>query len=428
MVWLCVGIVIIAYIFIIWERFDRAISALLGAFIIMMLGLVPYEEALAYVELDVLFLLIGMMVVVYILSETGVFEWIAISIAQKSKGVGWKILLGLLGATAVLSAFLDNVTTIILIVPITFLICEVLAFPIVPFIILEVMFANIGGAATLIGDPPNILIGHAGDLTFTAFILHLTPVVIVIWGVSTLATHFVFSRKFVSNESAQQQIQEAEPNLAIVDSLTLKRAVPVFILILTGFIFSHSLGVGPGIIALGGAAIMTVITRKNFEHVLRAVEWNTILFLGALFILVGALNHFGLFDQLGQLVFGQMEDRLWLTAIVLLWLSGIASAVLGSVPITMAFIPLVHSLIPPLATLHGMEEHALAEPLWWALALGVCLGGNGTMLGAPVNIVAVQLARQNRSPIKFMQFIYYGAPFAFVSLCLASVYLYVRYY
>jgi len=180
MLFMCAGVVLIAYLFIIWERVDRALPALLGAFVLLMAGLVPYEEALDYVELDVLFLLIGMMLVVFILAETGVFEWVAISIAQKASGVGWKILLGLLCATAFLSAFLDNVTTIILITPITLLICEILGYKAAPFIILEVMFANIGGASTLIGDPPNILIGHAGGLGFMEFIWHLVPVVFAV--------------------------------------------------------------------------------------------------------------------------------------------------------------------------------------------------------------------------------------------------------
>jgi len=216
--------------------------------------------------------------------------------------------------------------------------------------------------------------------------------------------------------------------LAIVDPVGLKRALPIFALVLVGFVLCHPLGIGPGSVALAGGAIMVILTGKNFEHVLRAVEWNTIIFLGSLFILVGALNHYGVFTDLSVAIFGKIRENPKLSAVVLLWLSGIASALLGSIPITMAFIPLVHSLIAPLAELHQTDEKTIGEPLWWALALGACLGGNGTMLGAPVNIVAMQIARKNKVPITFWEFLKYGLPFTLIGLVVSSAYLWWRYY
>ena len=425
---------LIAYALMVSEKMDRTAAAILGAAAVLLLRAVPYEVALGSIDLDVVFLLVGMMVVVDILAQTGLFEWVAIYIAQRARGNPIIILVGLLSATALLSAFLDNVTTIVLIAPVTILITQILELPTSPFLILEALFSNIGGTATLVGDPPNILIGSRGDLSFNEFLIHLSPVVVLCMLVIFVGILLIMGGTLTTTPALRERIMKAKPSKAILDPWRLKRGLIVFAGILVGFSASRLLGVQPGIIAISGAFIMVGVTRTPLRASMEKVEWETILFLIGLFMLVGALEHNGLFEAVARVLFGLTEGRLFATALIVLWCSALMSAFFGNIPVAIAMIPLVHTLIQSTSVemgLHEMPEMVtefVALPLWWSLALGACLGGNGTLFGAAANVVVAQVARRNGYKVTFYDFLRFGAPVTVITLVLSSVYIFVRYF
>lgn len=414
------------YFLIVTEKVDRVAAAVLGAALAVFLHTVPYQYTLERIDLNVIFLLIGMMIIVNILSDTGLFEWIAVSIAQVARGNGLLILLGLVTATAVLSAFLDNVTTIVLIAPITILITQILEIPCVPFLILEALFSNVGGTATLIGDPPNILIGSKAGLTFNQFLANLSPVVAVIMLTLLGLVFFLHRRALRPNDDARHRIMRATPRLAITQPAQLKRGLPVFFLVLFGFSISHFVHIEPGLVALAGGFVMVLATGSSLREALERVEWETILFLIGLFILVASLEYNGVFEWLGHTLFRVTQGHYLMATLALLWLAGTLAACLGAIPVAIALIPLVQSML-------GMFEaagHTAAseQTLWWALALGACLGGNGTLLGTAANVVVIQIARKNNYHVSFKDFSRRGIPVTIVSLVISSIYLYVRYF
>lgn len=432
--WISIVVFLITYTLMVSERMNRTAAAILGASAVLLLRNIPYEVALEYVDLDVIFLLVGMMVVVNILSRTGLFEWVAIFIAQRARGNPVVILIGLLSATAVLSAFLDNVTTVVLIAPITILIAQILELPVAPFLILEALFSNIGGTATLVGDPPNILIGSKSGLSFNAFLSNLSPIVVLCAFIVFAGILLLLHRKLKTTPSLRRRIMKAEPAKAILDPRRLIKGLIVFFLILLGFIASHLLGLQPGIIAFAGAFLMIVVTRSNMRAAMAEVEWETIFFLIGLFMLVGALEHNDLFDSIANSLFTLTQGHLFATAMVVLWTSAVLSALFGNIPVAIAMIPLVNTLIGSTATELALDqtpemlERYVANPLWWSLALGACLGGNGTMFGAAANVVVIQVARRNGYKLSFWDFMRYGAPVTLVTLIVSSVYIYVRYF
>lgn len=423
-----------AYALMVSEKLNRTAAAVFGATAVLLLRLIPYDIALQTIDLDVVFLLIGMMIVVDILARTGLFEWVAIAIAQRARGNPMIILIGLLTATGVLSAFLDNVTTVVLMAPITILITQILELPTMPFLILQALFSNIGGTATLVGDPPNILIGAQGKLSFNAFIMNLTPVVAVCSAVVFVGILLLMRGTLRTTPELRARIMKAKPSKAILDPWRLKRGGAVFALILIGFMGGHYLGLQPGIIALSGAFVMITVTRSNLRAAMEKVEWETILFLMGLFMLVGALEYNGLFTLIARFVFSGTQDRLFATALVVLWSSALLSAFFGNIPVTIAMIPLVQTLIETTQAELGLEQHSelfvqhVAHPLWWSLALGACLGGNGTLFGAAANIVVAQVARRNGYTLSFRDFLRFGAPVMLATLVLSSIYIYLRYF
>ncbi len=427
-------IFLIAYALMVSERLNRTAAAVFGATAVLLLRLIPYDVALQTIDLDVAFLLIGMMIVVDILARTGLFEWVAIAIAQGARGNPMFILLGLLTATGILSAFLDNVTTVVLMAPITILITQILELPTVPFLILQALFSNIGGTATLVGDPPNILIGAQGRLSFNAFIMNLTPVVAMCVALIFLGVLLLMRGTLRTTPELRARIMKARPSRAILDPWRLKRGAVVFVLILIGFMGGHYLGLQPGIIALTGAFVMITFTRSNLRAAMEKVEWETIVFLMGLFMLVGALEHNGLFALVARGIFSATEGHLFATALVVLWSSALLSAFFGNIPVTIAMIPLVQTLIETTRMELGLEQqselfaHYVAHPLWWSLALGACLGGNGTLFGAAANIVVAQVARRNGYTLSFRDFLRWGASVMLATLALSSVYIYLRYF
>lgn len=432
---LALAIFTVTYILIVTEKVDRTAAAILGAAAMIALHLIPHHAAMELVDLEVIFLLTGMMVVVGVLSETGLFEWVAIFIARAARGSAILILVGLLFATAVLSAFLDNVTTVVLIAPITILLTQILDIPTIPFLVLQALFSNIGGTATLIGDPPNILIASTSGLNFNQFLLHLSPAVLLVMGV-VLAYLAISKRKvFRATPAARLRIMHAHPELAITDPFRLRRGLAVFALIITGFCAGHLIDLPPGVVALAGAFLMLIVCRTGIREAMEKVEWETIYFLIGLFILVGTLEHVGVFEVLGRAMFGAIGNNQPALAVAVIWISGGLSAAFGNIPVVIAFMPLVESILKayfePLGGMAGLspqEIGSVADPLWWSLALGSCLGGNGTLFGAAANVVVAQIAKKNGYPITFGTFIRYGLPVTVASLTICSIYVLLRYY
>jgi Na+/H+ antiporter NhaD/arsenite permease-like protein len=427
-------IFVVCYFFIATEKIDKTIVAILGGALLIGTHQIGYHAAVEKIDLNVIFLLIGMMMCVNILASTGLFEWIAIHTAQVAKGNGPRLLMLMLFVTAFLSAFLDNVTTIILIAPITILITQLLEIPTTPFLILEAIFSNIGGTGTLVGDPPNIIIGSQTHLTFNDFLIHLGPIALLILMVVGLIVNFGLGKTFKVSESAKTNLMQAEPRLAIIRPARLKRALPCMALVLLGFFLSHAIQIETGIIALAGGFLMCLVCKEDIHHALAKLEWNTILFFVGLFMMVGALEENGLFELLGTKVMALTDGSLLVTALAILWFSAITSAFLDNIPLVISFIPILESIIPGFAAQAGIDPHSaealhsIAEPLYWSLALGACLGGNGTIIGASANVVVTQIARRNKYKLSFGDFFKLGFPTLILSIGLSTGYIYLRYF
>ncbi|MBX3179962.1 MAG: ArsB/NhaD family transporter [Candidatus Hydrogenedentes bacterium] len=422
------------YVLIAFDLVDKTAAALLGAAAVILLHLVPYHVAVESIDMNVLFLLIGMMIVMSILSETGFLEWLAISIAQRARGNARTIVILFLAVTAVLSAVLDNVTTVILIAPITILITQLLEIRTAPILILLAIFSNIGGTATLIGDPPNIIIGSATTLSFNDFLLNLGPVVVIATLLCLALVRFRLRNSLNAPEEARSRVMMAQPELAILDAGLLRRCLGVLALILLGFFTGRLTGFEPGIVALAGAVLMIIVCRVDIHTALHKVEWATILFFIGLFMLISALEHNGLFERSGELLVEATRGNLLLTALVILWAGAFASAIVDNIPLVIAMLPLIKTMIPTFAMQMGLADNpelthtTIAAPLYWALALGACLGGNGTLIGASANVVIAQVGKRNNCGISFMDFTRAGFPIMILTAALSSVYLYWRYF
>lgn len=430
----------VTYVFIASEKIDKCAAAVLGSSVVIILGLAPYTAEtdpvtgkpmlgmLNKVDLNVIFLLTGMMVIVNILSQTGLFEWIAITLAQKAKGRGMVILINFLVATAILSALLDNVTTVILIAPITILVTQILEVPTVPVLILEAVFSNIGGTSTLVGDPPNIVIGSKAGLSFMDFVDNLGPVVAVIMVVTVLIVIPFFRKTMKVPEKIRERVMKAHPEKAIIEPRILKRALPVFAMVIIGFFVGHLFNIEPGVIALGGALFMAIVCQIDVHQVLEHVEWATIFFFIGLFMLIGALEHNGAFEMLGETVIRMTDGNLLLTTMAVLWFCAIFSAIVDNIPLVIAMMPLLQIIIPQYVVSTGLSEAQVSQPLYWALALGACLGGNGSLIGASANVVVSQIAHKNKYKLTFLDFSKYGFPLMIISLIISTVYIYLRYF
>jgi Na+/H+ antiporter NhaD/arsenite permease-like protein len=422
------------YALIASEKMDKTLAALLGAVVMIALHVVPYDLALRAIDMNVIFLLFGMMVMVGIMAQTGVFEWLAIHLARLARGNGLVLMVSFLLMTAILSAFLDNVTTILLIAPLTILVTEILEIPTKPLLILEAIFSNIGGTATLVGDPPNILIGTRAGLSFNAFIAHLTPAILLVLGASLLWVGWVYRKSMQSSAAGRGRIHRAKPHLAILQPTELKRSLIVFGLVLVGLFTGRLFHVEPGLVALAGGVVMALVNRRDAHEVLGFVEWNSLFFFVGLFMLIFGLEHVGLFERMGGVLLQWTGGNLMVTALAILWFSAFASAIVDNIPLVMAMIPLVQGMTPVFARQMGLEgqEAAIAQhianPLFWSLALGACLGGNGTLVGASANIVISQVARRNHHGFSFWEFTRIGFPLMILSLVICTGYIVLRYF
>lgn len=411
-------IFLVAYGIIISEKLNRTVVALLGAVAMVVFHILSQEEAFHVIDFNTIGLLVGMMTIVNILKRTGIFQYIAIKTAKLSKGSPWKIMLYFAVVTAVASALLDNVTTILLIAPVTFVITETLGLSPVPFLITEVLTANIGGTATLIGDPPNIMIGGATNLSFMDFLINLGPVVAIIFVVVLILLKFIYGSQLKISEENKAKISEFDESKTITDPVLLKKSGIVLLATIIGFAIHQAFGLESATVALLGAAILLLIGKVDVEEILTEVEWPTIFFFMGLFIMVGALEEIGVIEVLANQLLTLTHNDPFITTMLILWVSAIASAFLDNIPFVATMIPLIHSI-----GASGMDTTAL----WWALALGACLGGNGSVVGATANVIVSGMLHKKGYKLTFGDFLKVGFPIMLVSVVISMIYLIIFY-
>ncbi len=413
---LAVIIFVLALALIASERVDRTKVALLGAVLVLLTQTIGQEAAIESVDWDTLGLLVGMMVVVRVTEPTGAYTWVAIRAGQLSKGRPFAVVLALAVTTAVLSAFLDNLTTVLLMVPITFLLADALDVDPIPLVIIEILVSNIGGTATLIGDPPNIMIAGATGLTFVEFIVNLAPVAIVTFAVVTAGLYRVYRSRLQITPEARARVMELDATDAIEDARELKRTVPVLVATILLFFAHQALHIEPATVALTGAAVMLLVTSQKVEDVLAGLEWPTLFFFVGLFVMVGALEETGAIEEVANGIADVTAGDRTAELLGIAWVSAAGSGIVDNIPFTAAMIPVVEQL-------GGAED----DSYWWALALGACFGGNATLVAAAANVAAAGMASRAGRPIGFVEFLRVGLPVTLVSMLIATAYIAVRY-
>jgi Na+/H+ antiporter NhaD/arsenite permease-like protein len=413
-----------AYLLIATEWVHRVVVALAGAGLMLLFGLLDAHDVFNSEEFgidwEVIFLLFGMMVIVGVLRHTGLFEYLAIWSAKKARGRPFRILVTLLVITAVASALLDNVTTILLVAPVTLLIADRLGAPPVPFLLGEAMVSNIGGAATLIGDPPNIIIGSEAGLSYLEFLANLAPIVAILMLLFLGMIRLMFRRVVRYDPARAAEIMELSEREAITDRPLLVRALGVLTAVTVGFVLHDVLGYDPSIVALLGAGLLVLVARREVETFLREVEWQTLVFFAGLFVMVGALVKVGVVEALADGTLDATGGSVFVAAILLIWLSGALSALVDNIPYVATTAPLVTQLS---AALPGDTT-----VLWWSLALGADLGGNATIIGASANVVVIGIAARSGHRIRFAEWVKYGVPVTLVTLAVSTAYVWFRYF
>lgn len=425
------GIFVMAYAFLLSERIHRTVVALLGAAAMVISGVLNQDQAIAGIDFNTIALLAGMMVIIAITRRTGVFEFIAIWAAKRARAEPIGILILLALVTAVFSAFLDNLTTVLLVVPVALLIVDKLKVSPYPFLFSQILAANIGGTATLIGDPPNILIGSATHLSFNDFLLQLGPIALLLLGLVLLVFYGIWGRSLQTTPELKARVMRFDERGSLRDVKLLRQSLIVLGLVIFGFVIGEQFAVAPGTTAMSGAALLLLLTgigedrRGQAEQVreaLEEVEWSALFFFIGLFVIVHGVQSTGLLEYLAGVLMEATGGDPMITAFTTLWLSALVSAVIDNIPFVATMIPLVHSME---AGLGGM---AAAEPVWWSLALGACLGGNGTLIGAAANVMVAGLAERAGTPISFARFLLIGVPVMIGSVALANVYIYLRHF
>jgi Na+/H+ antiporter NhaD/arsenite permease-like protein len=417
-VFLAGGIFLVAYVLIASERVDRTLVALLGGLLVVALGVIDQHEAFAAIDLNVIFLLAGMMVLAGGLAQTGFFEYVAGHAIHLSRGEPFRLLIVLSIATAALAALLDNVTTVVLLTPVTLSIARTLRVSPFPYLISQIFASNIGGTATLIGDPPNIMIGSAAGLDFGDFLVNLAPVVLVIMVAFLGIMRLAFARHMEDDADRLDILATLDPAASITNRPLMIRALIVLGLTIVGFLAHSTLGLEAATIALLGATVLMIVGPLHPHETLRDIEWNTLFFFVGLFMLIEAVVHVGIVGGVADALAEAAGGRLQVATMGILWFSALASAIVDNIPYTATAIPVVERLI---------ESGLQADALWWALALGACLGGNLTIVGASANIVVANLAARDGHPITFVQFFRYGLAVVLASLVISTAYLWIRY-
>jgi Na+/H+ antiporter NhaD/arsenite permease-like protein len=442
--WLATAIFVLAYAVIVSEKVHKTKVALVGAALMIGLRILTQHEAFHSehfgIDYNVIFLLISMMIIINVMARSGVLEWVAIRSAKVAQGRPFTLMATFAVLTAIASAVLDNVTTVLLLAPVILLITDELDVDPVPFLIVEALASNIGGTATLIGDPPNMMIASKAKYGFMDFIIHLTPVVVVIMIAFVVVMKVLFGRKLKVSEVNRLRVMAMDESRLIRNPVLMKKSLVVMGLTVAGFALHGVLHLEPATIAFTGAAVLLLISGEHPHHILAEVEWTTVFFFMGLFIMVGGLVKVGMIRDLSQFVIDvtkPTDQSLMTTTMVMLWFSAIASTIVDNVPFVAAINPLVLDMANtifhhggadpaalPVATLH----HPVLEPLWWSLALGASLGGNGTLIGASANVIIVGMAERAGRRISFMKFMAYGVPVMVMTLILSSLYVWLRYY
>jgi Na+/H+ antiporter NhaD/arsenite permease-like protein len=430
-VWVSLAVLALSYAFIIAGPFNRAVVAMIGAAAAILTGVVDQEEAIRGIDWDTIGLLTGMMILVSIAGRSGLFQYLAITSAQRVKANPAGILLMLQIATALLSAVLNNVSTVLLIAPVTLVIAEELELPAFPFLFAEVFASNVGGTATLIGDPPNILIGSRAGLDFNDFLANAAPVAVIIMVVQAAIVHLVWGRSLRASPESRVLVMGMHARGLITDRTLLLRSLLVLAAVLAAFVLARPLRLDAATIAMTGAAIMLLLDTvghrgtqqaDRVHATFAAVEWTTIFFFVGLFVIVHAVESSGLLSLAGSKVVALTAGNLKVAGIVVLWVSAVLSAVLDNIPFVATMIPLIKGVAP------GYGGPAVVEPLWWCLALGACLGGNGTLTGASANLAVAGIAERNGVHFGFVRFLAYGAPMTLVSIVICQAYVWFRYF
>ena len=401
---------------IVSEKVHRAACALGGAILLILIGILTPKEALEFIDFNTIGVLIGMMMFVAVVKNSGIFEFLAVKAAKLAKGDPWKIMVYFMIITAVLSAFLDNVTTVLLIGPMTFSICSTLKLKPVPYLLTQIIASNVGGTATLIGDPPKIMIGSAADIPFISFCLYDGPIVVITMAATILAFRFMYKKGLSVHPEKMELIMQMDEKKEIKDPVLFVKSIVMILLVAAAFTMHGTIGLNTSVIALSCAAIMIIIGKQDVDEVIHDVEWPTIIFFAFLFIVVGGLEKVGLIHKLAVALMDATGTHYVVLMIALLWVSAICSAVLDNIPFVATLIPLIQQ----------MQEAGLdVWPLWWAISIGACFGGNGTIIGASANVVLTGISKREGYPISFMDFLKVGGPMMLLSIVLATIYLLV---
>jgi Na+/H+ antiporter NhaD/arsenite permease-like protein len=424
--WIAVAVFVAAYVLIATERVHKTAAALGGAALVLGMGVVDSQRAFysheTGVDWDVIFLLLGMMIIVGVLRRTGVFEYTAIWAAKRARGSPLRVMILLVLITAIASALLDNVTTVLLIAPVTLLVCDRLGINSIPFLIAEVFASNIGGAATLIGDPPNIIIASRAGLSFNDFVVHMAPIAIIVLMVFILIIPRLFRGSFTADAQRVADVMALNEREAIQDTNLLIKCGVVLAAVFIAFVAHPLLHIAPSVVALLGAGLLVLISRAQPQHYLASVEWETLLFFAGLFIMVGALVHTGVISDLAGVVTDATGGNALLAVMLVLVVSAVLSGIIDNIPYVATMSPLVLDLSTSITnTVH-------AQALWWSLALGADFGGNLTAVGASANVVVIGIAKRTGTPISFWEFTKKGAIVTLITIALAGPYLWLRYF
>ncbi|SDF75724.1 Na+/H+ antiporter NhaD [Lentzea fradiae] len=423
---LALAIFLIAFFFIATEKADKVKVVLVAAGLMAVFGLIPGSEVFFSehegIDWNVIFLLFGMMIIVGIVKQTGVFDYLAIWAAKKARGRPYRLMVMLMIITAIASPFLDNVTTIMLVAPVTIVVCNRLRIPAQPYLIAEVLASNIGGAATLIGDPPNIIIGSRAGLTFMDFLVHMAPVVVVIFVVFVLLTKVLFRKSFQYNAEHVESVMSLQERRAITDPAMLRRCLIVFAGVVIGFGLHAVVHIDPAIVALVGAGVMMIVTKAEPSEVLAEVEWPTLVFFMGLFVMVAGLTHTGVIETVGTWAISAFGDDYFLAATALLFGSSVLGAFFDNIPYVATMTPVVEGMVAEI------PDAGTGQALWWSFALGADFGGNGTAVAASANVVALGIAARAGHRISFWQFTRYGIVVTLLSTAMAWGYVWLRYF
>jgi Na+/H+ antiporter NhaD/arsenite permease-like protein len=416
-----IAVFVVTYAVIATERLHKTIAALAGGVAMVLIGVVSQERAFEEIDFNVIFLLAGMMILAGIVRKTGVFGWLAVRAARFAGGDAYRVLVVLSLITAVASALLDNVTTVVLVGPITLFLAARLGVSPVPFIIAEILASNIGGASTLIGDPPNILIGSAANLDFTAFLLNMAPISAITLAAFLVAARWIWRDDLHVDAELRDSLLALDERQMISDPRLLRRSLVVLGLTLIGFLLHGPLGYEPATVALAGAVVLMVVAREDPAEVLRDVEWPTLFFFIGLFMLVAGIIEVGAIDAVARALVDVTGGSLAAGSLLVLWVSAALSGIIDNIPYTATMIPVVAQL--------AESSDGAGDPnvLWWALAIGADLGGNATIIGASANVILASLAEREGHPISFGTFLRYGLPVTIGTMVIATIYLWLRY-